>query len=41
MSVQSQTVIVTGGMSGIGAATVRALVEIGFTPVIVDIKPRR
>ncbi len=40
MSDQSQTVIVTGGMSGIGAGTVAALVEIGFTPVIVDIKPR-
>jgi NAD(P)-dependent dehydrogenase (short-subunit alcohol dehydrogenase family) len=40
MSVQSQTAIVTGGMSGIGAGAVEALVEIGFTPVIVDIKPR-
>jgi NAD(P)-dependent dehydrogenase (short-subunit alcohol dehydrogenase family) len=40
MSAQGQTVIVTGGMSGIGAAAVQALAEAGFAPVVVDIKPR-
>jgi NAD(P)-dependent dehydrogenase (short-subunit alcohol dehydrogenase family) len=40
MSIQRQAVIVTGGMSGIGAAAVEALAQSGFLPVVVDIKPR-
>jgi NAD(P)-dependent dehydrogenase (short-subunit alcohol dehydrogenase family) len=35
-----KTVIVTGGMSGIGAAVVEALAQSGFVPIAVDIKPR-
>jgi NAD(P)-dependent dehydrogenase (short-subunit alcohol dehydrogenase family) len=40
MSSPNKTVIVTGGMSGIGAAVVEALAESGFVPVAIDIKPR-
>jgi NAD(P)-dependent dehydrogenase (short-subunit alcohol dehydrogenase family) len=40
MAVHGRTVIVTGGVSGIGAAVVEALTQSGFLPVAVDIKPR-
>ena len=40
MPPSSNRVVVTGGMSGIGAAAVEALAQAGFVPIAVDIKPR-
>ena len=39
MSATAELVVVTGGASGIGAAAVAALLEAGFGPVVVDLKP--
>ncbi|MEO7127243.1 MAG: hypothetical protein ABI382_00485, partial [Nakamurella sp.] len=33
----SEAVVVTGGAGGIGQATVAALREAGFTPIVLDI----
>ncbi len=40
MSALGKTVIVTGGMSGIGAAVVEMLAQSDFIRVAIDIKPR-
>ncbi|MQM25629.1 SDR family oxidoreductase [Glycomyces albidus] len=34
-----RTVLITGGASGLGAATVEAVAESGGTPVVLDMKP--
>ena len=39
MAVDGETVLVTGGASGLGAAVAEALREDGFTPVVLDRQP--
>lgn len=40
MSTSGNRVLVTGAMSGIGAAAVEALAQAGFIPIATDLRPR-